>query len=294
VTERLADVSLRLKSVGQLGAVIGAMRALAAARARDARERLEAARAYSHDVGEAIGRALTLADGEFAHAAHGAPRGALAVLAFGAEQGFAGPFNARILDAVVASGEAKLLLVGNRALAAARQRGIEVDWSHPMVGHLDRAPALAEAIVARLFEGMASHEIGRVATVYAEPRGSGEVEIVARALAPFDFTRFPRVKLAAEPIVHLPKRALLARLADEYMFAEVAEAVILSFAAENEARLRAMTNARSHIDELLERLQGRARALRQEEITNEIVELAADADAMAPPPRRKYTTKTSH
>ena len=41
-----------------------------------------------------------------------------------------------------------------------------------------------------------------------------------------------------------------------------------------------MTSAHSHISDLLERLNGRARTLRQEEITNEIVELAADADAL--------------
>ncbi len=283
MTERLADVALRIKSVGQLGAVIGAMRALAAARARDARGKLEAARAYEGAIAEAIGRALAIADGEFFRApARG--QGATAVIAFGAEQGFAGAFNARILDAAraaVAEPRAQLFLLGARALISARAGGLDVSWSHPMIAHLDRAPALAEAIVAKLFEGLASHEIDRVTAIYGSPSGFGEVEIVTRTLAPFDYRRFPKAKVRIEPLITLPPRALLARLADEYIFAEIAEAAVLSFAAENEARLKAMTGARAHIDELLERLQGRARALRQEEITNEIVELAADADAMA-------------
>jgi F-type H+-transporting ATPase subunit gamma len=50
---------------------------------------------------------------------------------------------------------------------------------------------------------------------------------------------------------------------------------MLSFAAENEARMRAMIAARAHVADKLESLVGRARQLRQEEITNEIIELAS-------------------
>ena len=37
MTERLADISARIRSVDQLGSVVGAMRAIAAARAQQSR-----------------------------------------------------------------------------------------------------------------------------------------------------------------------------------------------------------------------------------------------------------------
>ena len=77
----------------------------------------------------------------------------------------------------------------------------------------------------------------------------------------------------AAPIVQLPPRALLAELAQEYVFAELCEALTLSLAAENEARMRAMSAAKTNVSKMLDELVARSRQLRQEEITNEIIEL---------------------
>jgi F-type H+-transporting ATPase subunit gamma len=283
MTERLADITRQIGSVGQLADVVGAMRALAAARAREARAKLDGVRGYARAIADAIGRALPMLDeGRFAEPPR-RPEGALAILAFGAEQGFAGAFNARILDAVAATverreGASTLLLVGGRALIAAEARRLRPDWSHPMIAHLDRAAELADAIAARLFEELAKGAIAAIHLIHAAP--GSEPALVERPLAPFDYSRFPALSGTQPPLTTLAPASLIARLAEEYMFAEIVEAAILSFAAENEARLRAMTSARRHIDERLDRLNGRARVLRQEEITNEIVELAAGAHSM--------------
>ena len=63
---------------------------------------------------------------------------------------------------------------------------------------------------------------------------------------------------------------------------------MLSFAAENEARMRAMIAARSNVHTTLNQLIGSFRRLRQEEITADIVELSAGslaADGMRRKPR---------
>ncbi len=287
MTERLSDVSRRIVSVGQLAAVIGAMRAMAASRSREARARLDGVRAYALTVAQAIGQALAMTPEDGAAGEGKGEPGAEAVVAFAAEQGFAGSFNTRVLDAAVRLSErsrprrVELMIIGDRGLLTARQREIDPAWSHPMIAHIDQAPALADAIQAKLFEGLGSGAVTRVTALYAAPKGSDEIEIVERVLAPFDFARFPRAMTNAPPLVTMAPQALLARLADEYVFAEIYEAVIVSFASENQARLKAMTSARSHISGMVERLNGRARTLRQEEITNEIIELAADADALA-------------
>ena len=78
---------------------------------------------------------------------------------------------------------------------------------------------------------------------------------------------------SSPPIITLPPQTLLIELAEEYVFAELCEALTLSLAAENEARMRAMTAAKSNVTKMLDELLARSRQLRQEEITNEIIEL---------------------
>ena len=75
----------------------------------------------------------------------------------------------------------------------------------------------------------------------------------------------------------LPPEKLLGGLAQAYVYAQLCEATMLSFAAENEARVRAMMAARANVTEKLEELVRRYRLMRQDEITSEIVELESGA-----------------
>ena len=79
---------------------------------------------------------------------------------------------------------------------------------------------------------------------------------------------------------------LLAALVEEYIFAQLCEALMLSFAAENETRMRAMVAARTHVHDTLESLIGESRRLRQDEIASEIVELSSVTLAATTPPRK--------
>ena len=56
---------------------------------------------------------------------------------------------------------------------------------------------------------------------------------------------------------------------------------MLSFAAENEARMEAMIAARSNVARKLDELVASFRVLRQEEITSEIIELSAGSMSAA-------------
>lgn len=279
MTERLRDVIARIGSVRQLSSVIGAMRGIAAARAREARERVEGVRAYARTVGEAIGQALAFVEG-----AGGAPhdgRDGHLVIALCAEQGFAGTFNRRVLEVVerllksAESHPSELLLLGGRGLAAAEERGLKIGWSASMVAHVDEAAALADRVTEQLYARLSQGRAARVSLAHAIPTLSGEIQVVERTLAPFDFARFPRAQNPSPPLLSLPPTTLLAQLAEEYVFAELCEALTLSLAAENEARMRAMTAARSNVSAMLDELTARSRQLRQEEITNEIIELGA-------------------
>src|SRR5271156_1021609 len=118
MTERLADINARIDGIGQLKAVVNAMRGIAAARAQQARGQLIAVDSYAGTIAAAIGRALALIPA----APLGAARkpGRLALVLFCAEQGFAGAFSERVLDAVGTDlMTSELFLIGSRGAAAA-------------------------------------------------------------------------------------------------------------------------------------------------------------------------------
>jgi F-type H+-transporting ATPase subunit gamma len=81
------------------------------------------------------------------------------------------------------------------------------------------------------------------------------------------------------PLVNLPPALLLSELTADYLHAQLCNAALHAFAAENQARMEAMAAARSQIDRQLEALQAMQRRVRQEEITEEIIELAAGETA---------------
>ncbi len=287
---KASEVESRIGTVHQLEAVITAMRGSAAARSREARSRLDGIRAYAAVIGGAIGEALALAPESDPQPRKPQSPQRHVVIVLSSEQGFAGTFNERVLDAAERHLKAKgseLLIVGDRGAMVAVERGLVFDWSAPMVAHAQEVPLLASRITEALYSRLEKDQASRVTVIHAVPAPSASIEIVERSLLPFDFARFKVVPRSIPPITTLPPAQLLAELAEEYIYAELCEEVMLSFAAENEARMAAMIAARSNVARKLDELVASFRRLRQEEITSEIIELSAGSISAATSVKRK-------
>lgn len=279
--ERLADIEAHIGSVQQLSSVIGAMRGIAAARTLKAGKHLDGVRAYASTAALAIRRALVL-EPEMGDQPSGRKNedGGQVIIALCAEQGFAGSFSHRSLEhvggmmKVETEGGTELLLVGDRGLLAAVECKIVPDWSAPMIASTEQAASLSNRIMDALYARIGGGDVQRVLLVHAVP-GMVASDIVERQLVPFDFSRCAAAPGYQLPLANLEPRRLLASLVEECIFAELCEAVVLSYAAENEARMRAMVSAQRNVAETLETLTASARRRRQEEITNEIGELSA-------------------
>ena len=131
MAERLADVVTQIHNVRQLEAVVTAMRGIAASRAQQSRSLLAGIEAYADVISRTIGRALSLLPPDFATISlrRRAKRG---LILFCAEQGFAGAFSERVLDAAVNDiGDATSLIVGTRGVGIAHEPGIKPVWSAP-------------------------------------------------------------------------------------------------------------------------------------------------------------------
>ncbi len=133
MADRLADVVTQIRNVRQLEAVVTAMRGIAASRAQKSRSLLAGIEAYTAVISRAIGRALSLLPSDAA-AAPPVRRAKPGLILFCAEQGFAGAFSERVLDAAAAEiGDAVSLIVGTRGAMIAGERGVKPQRSIPMV-----------------------------------------------------------------------------------------------------------------------------------------------------------------
>ncbi len=278
MTERLADISARIDGIRQLGTVVNAMRGIAAARAQQARSQLLAVDSYAATIAAAIGRTLALASPPRPLGAHKAARSALVL--FCAEQGFAGAFSERVFDAAGADlATPDLFLIGSRGAALAIERGVAVAWKGAMPSHAAGMPKLADRITEALYAKIATQGIDRLDAVFSQWRPGSSVRIERRRLFPVDMSAFPQPSDASAPLLNLSAETVLSGLTADYMHAQLCNVALHAFAAENEARMEAMAAAHNQIERQLAALQATQRVVRQEEITAEIIELAAGETA---------------
>jgi F-type H+-transporting ATPase subunit gamma len=274
VTERLAEISARIEGIRQLGMVVNAMRGIAAARAQQARGQLAAVDSYAATIAAAIGRTLALDDpGDLERTGRSNRR---AMVLFCAEQGFAGAFSERVLDRVSEDlAAAELFLIGTRGSAIAAERSIAAGWQSAMPAHSLGVPKLADRIADALYARIATGEIDQLEVVFSRWQPGQGTGIERRRLFPLDLAAFPRPSDSNPPLVNLSPDALLRELTADYLHAQLCNAALHAFAAESEARMEAMAAARNQIERQLSGLQATERQVRQEEITAEIIELAA-------------------
>jgi F-type H+-transporting ATPase subunit gamma len=279
MVERLADLVAQIQNVRQLEAVVTGMRGIAASRAQKGRSLLPGVEAYARVVSAAIGEALSLLPPQAT--ASPLPRHTrLGLILFCAEQGFAGALSEHVLAAAGAElRSARILLIGTRGKAIASERGVEAVFSAPMVTHVDAIPAFANRLADALYGEIASRRIENADILFSRSQPGRGIVVDRHSLLPLVFGRFAKSLKRNPPLVNFEPRLLLERLAAEYVFAQLCQAATHAFEAENEARMLAMASAKTNVETTLAGLSQRERQLRQEEITTEIVELAAGFEA---------------
>ena len=279
MTQQVEAIARRLETVNQLEEVVTAMRGIASSRVHEAEQSLEAVRAHARTLGEAIGEALSLIDRATPLDRKG-DSGKQVIILLTAEQGFVGSFCDSALDAAqhefasAADGAVELMIAGSRGSNLARDRRIAVTAATRMPLHLREVVPLANRLTDELFQRVAEGDVSRITLVHAAPGKDTWGEFRPTTLIPFDYGRFQARPKLIPPIVTMPPGRLLQMLAEEYVFAELCEALTVGFAAENEARLRAMMSATENVRRSAEDLTNAYLQSRQRAITEEVIELA--------------------
>ena len=285
------DIARRIRSVRNTGTITKAMELVAASRLRRAQARIEGLRPYADRM-----QRLTVEVAAATSRAYGQPLlerreiKSVAVLALTADRGLAGAFNANVIRRSLgiasehrqAGRQVHWLAVGRKGGSSLRFRGQEIDTSY--TGITDRPRyADARAIAERVAELYIEGEVDLVVMVY-----NRFVSALTQRIEAVDVLPVPEEVLTGEEpeliegaYLEEPDRsAILAHLLPTYVEVTIYRALLESTASEHGSRMTAMGNASENASNLIDSLTLAMNRARQAEITQQILEVVAGANAL--------------
>jgi F-type H+-transporting ATPase subunit gamma len=291
------DLKRRVRSVKNTRKITKAMELVASARLRRAQTRIEAMRPYAETM-----RELIAGVGRASASVRGLPLlqqreevKTVAVVALTGDRGLAGPFNAQILRRAFslerelrADGAAvRFVAIGKKGRGTFAFRGYEV--ASEFVGFTDRpAYSDAQAIAHGVAELYTSGEVDRVVLVYNAYESPLVQRVTEQDLLPIsadiletDDEERRDDAMRGDFIFEPEPEEILARLLPVYLETQIYRALLESAASEQGARMTAMRNASKNAGELIDGLTLQMNRARQAEITQEILEVVAGAEALS-------------
>ena len=289
------DLKRRVRSVQNTRKITKAMELVASARLRRAQARIETMRPYADKMLELMsGVARASVSKQRLPLLQRREPQTTAILAMTGDRGLAGAFNSQVVRRAFARGRdleaegqtVRWLVAGKKGRSTFRFRGYDVagDWT----GFSDR-PAYtdAQAIAHTLTEQYVEGEFDRVILVYnhfesplVQKVTEQEVLPIPEHLLETDEEERRDDAMRGDFIYEPEPEEILARLLPVYLETEVYRALLESAASEQGARMTAMRNASKNAAELIDSLTLAMNRARQAEITQEILEVVAGADAL--------------
>ena len=293
----LQDIKRRIRSVRNTRKITKAMELVAGARLRRAEQRITQMRDYADRMQELTAgtaraasslRGLTLLQRREARS--------VGIVALTGDRGLAGAFNAQILRRATAverslraeGTEVRWLVVGRKGRSTLEFRSYRLDGA--WAGFTDR-PSYhdAQAVSHRLTELYNEEEIDRAVLVYNHYESPLVQRVTEQEILPISEEVFGREQAEEEgrdaallgDFIYEPEpEQILERLLPVYLETEIYRALLESAASELGARMTAMRNASKNAAELIDSLTLDMNRARQAEITQEILEVVAGADAL--------------
>jgi F-type H+-transporting ATPase subunit gamma len=290
------DLKRRIRSIRNTRKITKAMELVASARLRRAQARIEAMRPYADRMME-----LMVGTARASASVRGLPllqrreqEGAVAILPLTGDRGLAGAFNAQVLRHAFALSRrlesegkrVRWLVSGRRGASTLRFRQYEVvqAWT----GFSDR-PSYhhAQALAHKVGELYVEEEVDRVVVIYNHFVSPLVQQVVEQDVLPIPEELLEAGEQAEQheallgDFIYEPEpEQILERLLPVYVETELYRALLESAASEQGARMTAMRNASKNAGELIDTLTLAMNRARQAEITQEILEVFAGADAL--------------
>jgi F-type H+-transporting ATPase subunit gamma len=219
----------------------------------------------------------------------------IAIVPVTGDRGLAGPFNSQVVRRSLALAqearaqglEVKWAVIGKKGQSTLRFRRFPI--AEAWTGFTDEpAHADARAVAHKVAELFIEREVDRVVMVY-----NHYVSPLTQTVEVEDLLPIPRsilddeeeksayeIALEGDFIYEPEPEQILERLLPSYLETSVYRALLESAASKHGAQMTAMRNASKNAGELIDRLTLDMNRARQAEITQEILEVVAGADAL--------------
>jgi F-type H+-transporting ATPase subunit gamma len=296
------DVKQRIDSVKNIRKITRAMEMVAAARLRRAEQRIAHLRPYAGALRRMTRQAAEAAGGEVGKLPilqqHESEQ-SIGILLVTADRGLAGAFNSQILRAGLRAAsehegdgrQVSFYASGRRGVSSLTFRGREVAGAY--TGFTER-PAFADAreIAEDLMSAYVDGKVDRVEILYNGYISPLVQEVRRETLLPLqeatileagddqDEDEGPDSGHHALVEYEPGPEEILGRLIPDYVEISLYRALLESTASELGARMTAMRNASQNAGEIIEDLTLEMNRARQAEITQEIMEVVAGAEAL--------------
>lgn len=286
---------LRIKSVKNISQVTRALEAVSAAKVRKAVQAVTATRAYATKAWQVL---THVAAQPGRHSLHPLlmerpdPKNALVIVLTG-DRGLAGAYNTNVVRFVAQRFDqyqlpVQYIAVGRkgRDLLFRRRKQVVADFSN-----LPAAPTFSDvsAIGRMAVEMFLKGEVDEVHLIYTDFINMGRQLTTMKKLLPLEVSSGEGRVVDFEPHAgptaayeyEPDQREILDEIIPRFTALQVFQAVLESQASEHAARMIAMRNATDNAKELVGALQLAYNKVRQQAITNDILDIVGGAEALA-------------
>jgi F-type H+-transporting ATPase subunit gamma len=284
----LRDLKRQIASVKNIAKVTEALQTVSAVKFRKAEARVKRARPYAENV-EQMMRDVARSAGGSSPLLTGREGNTVAICTVTADRGLAGGFNAQVLRSTVRfrrerDAEFVQIASGRKAVAFFRFRRIELEEIY--TGFSD-SPTYEKAReighdLTRLFNEEEADEVHLIYNRFESALSQRPVVTRLLPVAPEVEEETDDEGLSSTFMEYIPDAdVILRKLVPRYVETMVWQALLESAAGEHGARMTAMKNATDNANELARDLTLAMNKARQAQITREISEIAAGAEALS-------------
>jgi len=285
---------MRIRSVKNISQVTRALEAVSASKVRKAMAAVSATRAYASKAWQVLTHIARQPGRENLHPllTHRSQVRNVLVLVVSGDRGLAGAYNTNVIRYVTqrfghSETPVRYIAVGRkgRDMLMRRRRQVIAEFSN-----LPAAPSFADvsAIGRMAVDEFLKGEADEVYLIYTDFVNMARQEAVVKKLLPLEVgdeagrvQDFAHQHLTAAYIYEPTEREILDEIIPRFTALQVYQAILESLASEHAARMVAMRNATDNAIELVGDLQLQYNKARQQTITNDLLDIAGGAEALA-------------
>lgn len=283
----------RIKSIKDTKKITKAMYLISSTKMRKAKESLDNTRPYFEYLRVEIKRvirSLKTVDSKYIYPEDMKEfkNGTYGLIVITSDKGLAGAYNLNVVKEAVrilqTHGDCKLFAVGSYGRHYFEKRNIPIEKNFNFSSDnptLDEARQIATEILEKYDRG----ELKKIFLIYTNLVNSFTTAPVSMRLLPFHRDYFDDQKHEEEKTIkneftfYPSLNAILEPMITSYIVGVIYGALVDSYTSEQNSRMNAMSSAISNAEDLLGKLEIQYNRLRQGQITEEIIEISAGAQA---------------